>query len=240
MLNETKFSTAVLKRRCRRLEFEKAYDKFLQFHIRRRHSSQGFRLHGGLDHAEKRFLENVWWPAFHHFDSLHPEYEVYDFKDGHRYIDFAYLHSQFRIAIEIDGVGPHWSGITPQQFSDHCQRQNHLVIDGWHVLRFSYSDINEHPRVCQQTLQQLIGKLMGDSRGIMQSLNVIDREIVRLAMGTNRPITPTDVSHLVHIGNDAVTRHLKQLINSEWLEPASGSKRIRSYRIHPSKAGIQL
>jgi very-short-patch-repair endonuclease len=222
------------------LEFEKAYEGFIKFHFDKRHNATKSRLRGGLEHAERTFLENVWWPAFHHFDSLHPEYKIYDFKDGHRYIDFAYIRPHFRIAIEIDGISTHWKDISLAQFSDHCMRQNHLVIDGWHVLRFSYMDVEEHPRLCQQTLQQLIGKLMGDSRGIILTLSVIDREIVRLVMGSNQPMTAADLSKLVHMGSDAVAKHLRRLSDANWLEPASGYIRIRSYRIHSSKSGIHI
>ncbi len=222
------------------MDFESAYEKFVKFHIKHRSGIEAERIIAGLEHAEKLFLKNVWWPAFHHFDALHPQYKIYDFRDGNRYIDFAYIHTFFRIAIEIDGISPHWRDISQSQISDHCLRQNHLVIDGWHVLRFPYCDVNEHPRLCQQILQQLIGKLTGDSRGILHTLDVTDREIIRLAMGSNHPITANDVSSHVHLSSNAATRHLKCLTDTKWLEPASGKMRIRSYRIHPSKTNLHL
>jgi hypothetical protein len=56
-------------------------------------------------HAEKTFVEKVERLAFGHFRQLHPEYEVSDFKDGFRYLDFAYLRSGLKLAIDIDGYG---------------------------------------------------------------------------------------------------------------------------------------
>ncbi len=44
-----------------------------------------------------------------------------------------------RRLLEGRGYGPHWRNVSRIQFSDHCRRQNDLVIDGWKVLRFSYT-----------------------------------------------------------------------------------------------------
>ena len=52
---------------------------------------------------------------------------------GRRYvIDMAYL--QLRIAIEVDGFGPHG---TRTAFDGDRERQNALVLDGWTILRFT-------------------------------------------------------------------------------------------------------
>ncbi|WP_252183434.1 hypothetical protein [Rossellomorea vietnamensis] len=77
---------------------------------------------------------------FQHFRFLHPEYEINDFKDGKRYLDFAYIRPTMQICFEIDGYGPHLQKISRWQFSDSLERQNQLVIDGWTVIRFSYGN----------------------------------------------------------------------------------------------------
>lgn len=222
------------------MDFEIAYEKFIRYHVRHRSGPGADRIKSGLGHAEKLFLEQVWWPTFETFDGLHPEYEVQDYKEGYRFIDFAYVASHFRIAIEIDGVGTHWKNITTWQFSDHCNRQNHLQIDGWHLLRFAYQDVKTQPRMCQQTVQQMIGRLTGSSDTRLSVLQVIDRAIIRLALVTNRPITPTDVVTHVKITRNTAIYHLRTLTSMGWLEPASGASRIRSYRVAPSRTNIQL
>lgn len=222
------------------MEFQTAYDEFIKLHAQNEKVSAVQRIEFGLEHAEKLFLENIWWPAFRNFKYLYPQYEIRDFKEGRRYIDFAYIHGHFRIAIEIDGMGPHWKDITQEKFSDHCQRQNHLVIDGWYVLRFAYKDVRYTPRLCQQTIQQLIGRLTGDESASLCELKIIDREIVQLALSRACPITAKEVATHVHLRKHATIQHLKQLTDAGWLEPASGAQRIRSYRIHPSHSNIQL
>lgn len=222
------------------MEFQSAYEEFIREILKERRGPSMERLKEGIGYAERLFLQNVWWPSFHHFEGLEPEYEITDFKDGSRFIDFAYIHPYFRIAIEVDGLGIHWQNISQEQFSDHLQRQNHLVIDGWYILRFSFLDLQKRPRLCQQTIQQLVGRLTGDASAALKTLRLVDREILRLAMVSQRPITTNDVARHLHVRTETATSHLKNLTIQGWLEPASGSIRIRSYRIHPSRTNIHL
>jgi hypothetical protein len=219
--------------------FTDEYEKFVSRHHQRGTDEGRRRLPEGHGHAERRFLETVWWPTFHHFDHLHPEYEVNDYKDGYRYIDFAYIQPYFQVAIEIDGLGTHWRNITKWQFSDHCQRQNHLVIDGWNVIRFTYDDVNERPRLCQQTIQQLMGRWLADASSVGKT-TAYEREIIRRVVRTGRPITPRNVCELIQVGPDCAQRLLHTLTQNLWLQPASGTVRIRSYELHPSRANLKL
>jgi hypothetical protein len=171
------------------MTFDESYKVFLDAHCKRRQGECLRRLEKGLGHAELKFLENIWWPIFHQFDRLHPEYEIKDYNDGYRYIDFAYILPYFRVAIEIDGFGTHFRNITKWHFSDHCHRQNQLVIDGWTMIRFSYDDIAERPRLCQQTLQQLMGQWSRQSVALTET-TVTEREVIRLITRSQRPITP--------------------------------------------------
>jgi very-short-patch-repair endonuclease len=61
----------------------------------------------------------------------------------HDFIDFAFIRGHVRLAIEIDGYGPHLQKITRSQFSDQWIRQNHLMLDGWKLLRFSFDDVKD-------------------------------------------------------------------------------------------------
>ena len=89
------------------------------------------------------------------FYILYPEFEVKDFRDGTRYIDFAYIRQGLKLAIEIDGYTTHASQISRTQFSDGLIRQNDLMIDGWKILRFSYDDVKDRPRMCEQIICNL-------------------------------------------------------------------------------------
>ncbi|MNW56583.1 hypothetical protein D3C74_343100 [compost metagenome] len=188
-------------------------------------------MQDGHGHAEKLFLENVWWPALGHFENLHPEYEVTDFKDGFRYLDFAYIRQGIQLAIEIDGYGPHMRNISRVQFSDQCRRQNDLIIDGWKILRYTYDDVKEIPRFCQQKLQQFMGRWLGDEPRVIE-MDWLEKEIIRLFLkrGAN-PVTPGEICKHFGVSSKTARKWLHNLMTKKWIQPLSGTKRIRSYKL---------
>lgn len=218
------------------MEFEEAMARWLEDHRRRRDGEAQLRLRN-LGHAETTFLRRVWWPAFASFDYLHPEYEIRDYRDGLRYIDFAYIRGGLRVAIEIDGFSAHHRDLNSAQFAAQCQRQNHLVIDGWDVLRFAYIDVESHPRVCQQTLQQLLGRSIGVAD--LADLSWRERGVVMLVWSSARPVTPQAIADLLDVKPDAARELLRSLIARKWLQPATGTRRIRTYTLHPSRAHLR-
>jgi len=139
-------------------KFEAAYEEWMREQRRSSTRERLRRLTEISNYAEKLFLASVWWPSFGRFTNLHAEFQVTDFKDGFRFIDFAYIAEGFKVCIEIDGYGTHGKEANRRRFSDHLLRQNHLVIDGWIALRFPFDDLRENPLACQQILQQLFGR----------------------------------------------------------------------------------
>lgn len=220
--------------------FEEEYQTFMNAHLQARTGERLRRLQEGHQHAEMLFLKKVWWPLFHHFRYLHPEYEVDDFKDGKRYLDFAYIRPAIRICLEIDGYGPHLRNISRWQFSDSLERQNQLVIDGWTVIRFSFDQIKENPRRCQQIVQQVIGRWLGDELDQM-TLSVVEKEVLRVAIQKGEAISPIEIARYLKISAKTVKRVISQLVDKKMLIPASGIVRVRSYRLgdqvtHPIRA----
>ena len=55
-------------------------------------------------------------------------------------VDVAF--PQLTIAIEVDGLAVHSDA---DVFQNDRERQNYLVLNGWHVLRFTWRDLTEHP-----------------------------------------------------------------------------------------------
>lgn len=210
--------------------FEEEYQAFMNAHLAARTGERLRRLQEGHNHAEILFLKQVWWPLFHHFRYLHPEYEINDFKDGKRYLDFAYIRPAIRICLEIDGYGPHLKNISRWEFSDSLERQNQLVIDGWTVIRFSYDQVKEKPRLCQQIVQQVIGRWLGDELD-QTSLSFTEKEVLRLAIRKGEAISPIEVEKYLNLSNKTVRKVLSQLVDKKMLIPASGIVRVRSYRL---------
>lgn len=210
--------------------FEEEYQVFMNAHMQARKGERLRRLQEGHNQAEMLFLKQVWWPSFYNFRYLHPEYEVHDFKDGTRYLDFAYIRPAIRICLEIEGYGPHLKNISRWQFSDSLERQNQLVIDGWTVIRFSYDQVKEKPRRCQQIVQQVIGRWLGDELD-QTSLSFIEKEVLRLAIRKGDDITPIEIEKYLKQSDKTVRKVLSHLVDKKMMVPASGIKRIRSYRL---------
>lgn len=210
--------------------FEGEYLAFMTAHLQARNGERLRRLQEGHNKAEMLFLKQVWWPLFYNFRYLHPEYEVNDFKDGTRYLDFAYIRLAIRICLEVDGYGPHLKNISRWQFSDSLERQNQLVIDGWTVIRFSYDQVKEKPRRCQQIVQQVIGRWLGDELD-HTSLSFSEKEVLRLAIRKGADISPIEVQNYLKLSDKTVKKVLSQLVDKKMLIPTSGIKRVRSYRL---------
>ncbi|MFC4305455.1 DUF559 domain-containing protein [Cohnella boryungensis] len=218
-------------------EFKQSYQMWMDRQTAASKGERRRRLKNTANHAEKTFMEKVWWPAFGHFNQLHPEYELRDFKDGWRYLDFAYITEGYKICIEIDGFGSHWRDIDRKQFSDQCTRQNHLVIDGWHVLRFTYDDVVERPRNCQQIIQQLLGKLGADFPLLHRAkLALTEQAIVNLALSLDGPLTPKIAASRLGIHRSTVLRHLRTLVSKQLLMPiGTSTSRVCGYRINKTQ-----
>lgn len=161
-------------------------------------------------------LRHVWWPAFGHLDYLHPEYEATDFGGGSRYIDFAYIRAGIKVAIEVDGYGPHVRDLSRRQFCDQWVRQMHLINDGWVVMRIGYDDVRERPRLWQ-LLQQMVGRLFGDGQKPMHEADCVEKEIIRLALRLGRPLKLQDVRELFGCGYQYARERLTKLEHLGWL-----------------------
>ncbi|MDQ0111806.1 DNA-binding response regulator [Paenibacillus harenae] len=214
--------------------FEVTHKQWLEHYTRQRKGESLRRLKEGHAHAEQLMLRNVWWPAFGHLANLHPEYEVKDFSEGYRYLDFAFVKKYVRIAIEVDGYGPHVRNISRRQFSDQWVRQMHLTNDGWIVVRIAYDDIEQRPRLWQQLLQQMMGRLFGDS-SLEAGLTAQERDVVRLMQQLDRPIQIRDISDALQCGYKSSRNRLRVLEERGWLQPAGrGTQRIHSWRLTPT------
>ncbi|MDR6555539.1 DUF559 domain-containing protein [Paenibacillus qinlingensis] len=222
-----------------KIEFEVAYKGFIATHSSSRKGDSLRRLLEGHSHAEKLFLWQVWWPAFRSFVDLHPEFEVKDFRDGTRFLDFAFIKHTLKLAIEIDGFTTHASQISRSQFSDHLIRQNHLIIDGWRILRFSYDDIKDRPRMCQQILQQFMGRYLGMNDGSVTSMTYVEKEVLRHAIAIETPLTNQEVCQVLSIKEQKARQLLKVMHEKKLLESVGkGTQRIKYYR--PSTEALQL
>lgn len=210
--------------------FDREHARFLERQIEESVGERRRRLTEEKRYAETLFLRNVWWPMFGHFQHLHAEWEVPDMWKGCRYLDFAYLLPPLRIIIEIEGFGPHAKNADRRKFEDDHLRAAALTAEGWIVLRFSFDTVNERPDRIRQVLMLLIGKWTGGGDTAL-ALDELEKNIVRLAVRLQRPVTPKEVSESSGVSMRTAGRRLHRLTDKGVFRPLGGASRVRSYEL---------
>ena len=71
-----------------------------------------------------------------------PQYPFIDTEGSRRFIDFAVVGDNYKIAFEVNGETYHGEGIIPaDRFDDNLFRQNEILFQGWTLIRFSYNQL---------------------------------------------------------------------------------------------------
>jgi hypothetical protein len=213
--------------------FNKQYQLWMSEQRNKRSGEALRRLNEGHGHTEKLFIEEIWWPIIGSLDFLQAEYEVVNYRDGSYFLDFAYIRPPHRIDWEVDDYSSHAKNLDRRGFNYERDRQNHLMLDRWEIYRFPLDVIKERPRQCQQFVLQVMGMLFGGVRTDDPVLSLKQREIMRLAIRVQRPFTPTEVCICIGIRGQHARKLLQELVDAELLSAASGTTRIRTYKLGP-------
>lgn len=212
------------------MKFEQAFDQFMQSQINAEtNGRRKERLGKGLGHGETEFLRSIWYPVVGHFEYLYPEWEVRDFANGFRYLDFAYMPGNAKGVIEIQGYGSHARDIEMWRFKDLCFRHCHLALDEWVVMPIAYPSITDSPRLCQQLILSFIGKFISIS--VPEELSWLERETLRFARRLLRPLTPSELSEHLNISTRYSRTILHNLTEKKLLVAVSGNERVRTYML---------
>lgn len=81
--------------------FEAEHENWLQEHMKRRTGERLDALRRGHGYGNRLFVERIWWPLVGHFDGLHPEYEVKDWRGRPYFADFMWEVGTVRIVFEL-------------------------------------------------------------------------------------------------------------------------------------------
>lgn len=87
------------------------------------------------------------------------------------FLDFALFCRNGDLAIETDGYTTHYDSI--RKIDEHVWRQNEILNDQWHLLRYTTNQINDDPSAYMTQIQTKIAQL----GGLKTSAEAIDRQI---------------------------------------------------------------
>ena len=125
---------------------------------------QYYELYGSriTQPSERLFVEEFLYPTLgSKLEHIIPQHPFLDRTGRLRKIDFAYRGPKNSIALEVNGESYHAEGIIPNEmFDDNLFRQNEILRLGYHLVRFSYQQLQApswRPLV-QQTLRDLFAE----------------------------------------------------------------------------------
>ncbi|MGO4495851.1 DUF559 domain-containing protein [Paenibacillus sp. 2RAB27] len=205
------------------MNYEDMHAVWIQNHLDRRTGERRGRLERGHREAEKLFCQGVWWELRGHFDELHPEFEVLDWRGRSYFCDFAWLTKFVKLIIEIKGYGPHVRDMDRQKYCNELNRETFLAAMGYQVISFSYDDVANRPDLCITLLRMLISRFQAITSPVSLD-NVMEREIVRLAYTLAQPIRPIDVRTHLDINYRSTVRVLQSLCDKGWFIPHAGAE----------------
>lgn len=215
--------------------FEEAHAAFLQYHQRRRTGERKGRLERGHREAEVLFCRNIWWPVQGNFDSLHPEFEVLDWRGYSYFCDFAWLTWSVKLIIEIKGYGPHVRDMDRKKYCNELNRETFLTAMGFQVISFAFDDVAQRPELCVTLLRMVLSRYQSESCPVNLD-NVAEREIIRLAYRIARPLRPIDVETHLNVNHRTAVRILKSLYEKGWFSAVTGAegKHVVRYELQQS------
>ncbi|AHV98884.1 hypothetical protein PSAB_19965 [Paenibacillus sabinae T27] len=210
-----------------KIDFNEAYQQFIQYHLAHRTGERQSRLKRGYLHAESLFLEKVWWPLAGHMNDLHPEYEVLDWRGRSYFADFAWLPGYAKLIIEIKGFGPHVRDMDRMKYCNELNRETFLHAMGYRVISFAYDDIEQRPQLCVTLLRMVLSRYQPSAEPVSRAL-LAEKEVLRLAVHAAKPLRPVDVARHFEIDDKTAVLMLKKLCSKGWLIPVRRGKSERA------------
>lgn len=209
--------------------FEQAHEHWLSQHASLRSGERKGRLLRGHQHAEKLFLQQVWWPLFQNLEQLHPEYEVTDWNRKSHFIDFAFIAAFGRFGLECDGYQSHIVDMDRERFSHALNRDNYLTAMGWKMLHFSYDDVQKRPDICRMLLKLALSPYL--LRTHQAKLSLEAKEVLRYALSMSRPIRGKEVAEAFQVNYRTARNWLHELTEGGMLRPLVRGKHVHFYEL---------
>lgn len=134
-----------------------------------------------------------------------------------------------KLIIEIKGFATHVRDMDRQKYCNELNRETFLYAMGYHVISFSYDDVERHPELCITMLRMVMSRHQAEQAPVSRAL-LAEKEIIRLAIQLAQPIRPKDVEQHFEINHRTAVLMLQKLAAKGWLLPSSRGKKERIVR----------
>lgn len=222
------------------MSFEIEHEKWINWHLSRRNGERKDALKRGHGFGNQLFVEKIWWPLVGHFQGLHPEYEILDWRGRSYFVDFMWILGALRFAIEIMDYGSHGKNRTKYRMD--LNRGLFLQSQQCHLVSISLDEMKENPEFIQAILRNMWAPYFTTGKPILQPYKKIERMLIRYAVCHNRVIRPAVAAIELDLHKQTVIKYCRELVHKGKLRavPAGSTGKIYSYELIGSTFNFEL
>lgn len=226
------------------MSLEMEHEKWIKWHLNHRHGERKDALKRGHGYGNRLFVESIWWPLSRHFQNLHPEFEVMDWRGRSYFVDFMWILGTYRIAFEIMDYGSHGKDRTKYRMD--LNRTLFLQSQQCHVISISLDEMKENPAFIQAALQNALAPYqtfhIGEAGPAIQQFDKVERQLMRYAIRHNRIVRPTLAAKELEIHKQTIIKYCRELVSRGRFRPvaAGPSGKIYHYELLGSVQGLDL
>lgn len=212
--------------------FQEEHEKWLQWHLAKRAGERRDALIRGHGYGNRLFAEKVWWEMQGHFEGLHPEYEVMDWRHRSYFVDFMWIVGRHHWVIEIMDYGSH--GKDRSSYRKDLNRALFLQSLGFGYIEISLDEMKENPGFVITMLRSILGPYLHAARGnngsIRRPYGKIERDLMKWAAMHNRVIQPSKAAGDLELDVHTVIKYCRRLVEKGKLRAIPSGRKGKVYR----------
>lgn len=187
----------------------------------------------GHGYGNRLFAETIWWNLVGHFNGLHPEYEVRDWRGRSYFVDFMWILGGLCFVFEVMDYGSHGKDRT--KYRTDLNRGLYLQSQGYHYIEISLDELKENPSFVLAMLRSILAPYLAatvsDSGSLQHPFGKIERQIMRLAIRHHRMIRPSKAAIELELHKETVIKYCRLLVDKGKFRavPSGTTGRIYQY-----------
>ncbi len=214
------------------MSFEDEHKKWIEQHLARRKGEGKDALRRGHGYGNSLFVEQVWWVPMGHFNGLHPEYEVKDYRGRSYFVDFMWIVGMHLFVFEIMDYGSHGQDRT--KYRRDINRGLFLQAQGYHYIEIALDELKENSSFILSMLRSILGPYLEVTTvrngEVTRGFGKIERQLMRSAIRHNRIIRPVKAAKELELHKDTVIKYCRKLVGKGKFRTVSSGVTGRVYQ----------